>query len=88
MPDIAIRAQGLGKQFTIGGPQERYKTLRDTLTDLALAPARGVRNVLRGEHHPGPKPKRSGRCVMCRLRCGAVRWWALLGATVRAKARC
>lgn len=55
MSDIAIRAQGLGKQFTIGGPQERYKTLRDTLTDLALAPARGIRNVLRGEHHPRPK---------------------------------
>lgn len=55
MSDIAIRAQGLGKQFTIGGPQERYKTLRDTLTDLTLAPARGIRNVLRGEHHPRPK---------------------------------
>ena len=52
MSEIAIRAQGLGKQFTIGGPQERYKTLRNTLTDMALAPARRVRSALRGEHRP------------------------------------
>ncbi|MFN8566212.1 MAG: polysaccharide ABC transporter ATP-binding protein [Kouleothrix sp.] len=49
MSDIAIRAHGLGKQFTIGAPQERYKTLRDTLADMAMAPLRGVRRALRGE---------------------------------------
>jgi len=37
MSDIAIRAEGLGKQFRIGSP-ERYRTLRDTLTDALTAP--------------------------------------------------
>jgi len=40
MTDIAIRIQGLGKQYRIGPPQ-RYRTLRDKLTDLAKAPLRG-----------------------------------------------
>lgn len=53
MSDIAISAHGLGKQFTIGGPQERYKTLRDTLADMALAPARRIGGMLRGQ----PRPK-------------------------------
>jgi hypothetical protein len=30
MSDIAIRVENLGKQYRIGGKQERYKTLRDT----------------------------------------------------------
>ncbi len=55
MSDIAISAHGLGKQFTIGGPQERYKTLRDTLADMALAPVRGARALLRGQARPRPR---------------------------------
>jgi hypothetical protein len=27
--DIAIRVRGLGKKYTIGGPQEKYDTFRD-----------------------------------------------------------
>ncbi len=34
MSDIAIRVEGLSKQYRIGGKQERYRTLRDTLAGL------------------------------------------------------
>ena len=39
MTDIAIRVDGLGKRYRIG-QRERYKTLRDSLTDLIHAPFR------------------------------------------------
>ncbi len=35
----------LSTLYRIGGPQERYKTLRDTITDLAVAPVRRVRRL-------------------------------------------
>ena len=37
MSDIAIRVENLGKLYHIG-PRERYKTLRDTLTDAHVRP--------------------------------------------------
>jgi len=40
--DIAIRVEGLGKQYRIG-TRERYQTLRDALTDTATSPVRWVR---------------------------------------------
>ncbi len=43
MSNIAIRVEGLGKQYRIG-KRERYKTLRDTLTDSVLAPFRWARS--------------------------------------------
>src|SRR5262249_38543066 len=42
MSEIAIRVEGLGKQYRIGARQEQYWTLRDTLTEAALAPFRKV----------------------------------------------
>ena len=42
MTDIAIVVEGLGKQFRIGSP-ERYRTLRDTVTDTLTAPIRFLR---------------------------------------------
>jgi len=45
MSDIAIRVENLSKQYRIGGPQERYKTLRDTLTDAMYAPFRRIRST-------------------------------------------
>jgi hypothetical protein len=33
MSDIAIRVEGLSKQYRIGGPQARYKTIRESLTE-------------------------------------------------------
>jgi lipopolysaccharide transport system ATP-binding protein len=57
MSDIAIRVENLSKQYPstplrtsrIGGPQERYKTLRDTLTDTFTAPFRRLSSVVRGQ---------------------------------------
>ncbi|MBK9712998.1 MAG: ATP-binding cassette domain-containing protein [Kouleothrix sp.] len=45
MSDIAIRVSNLSKQYTIGGPQERYKTLRDTLAGAASAPFRRIKST-------------------------------------------
>jgi lipopolysaccharide transport system ATP-binding protein len=38
--DIAIRVRGLGKKYTIGGPQEKYQTLRDAIVNSVKAPFR------------------------------------------------
>jgi len=40
MNDIAIRAEGLSKRYRIGLKQEKYKTLRDTLSQTFTAPFR------------------------------------------------
>lgn len=47
MTKIAIQAVGLGKQYRIGERQEKYKMLRDTLTDVFTAPARRLSGLLR-----------------------------------------
>ena len=49
MSDIAISAEGLGKQYCIGGPQQRSKDLRETLSDVFVAPFRRARNLLLGQ---------------------------------------
>jgi len=41
MTDVAIRVENLSKQYRIGKP-ERYRTVRDTLTDGLRAPLRGL----------------------------------------------
>jgi lipopolysaccharide transport system ATP-binding protein len=43
MGNVAIRVESLSKQFRIGSP-ERYRSLRDTLTDTLAAPFRFLRN--------------------------------------------
>lgn len=45
MSDIAIRVENLGKLYRIGTKQERYVTLRDTLTNAATAPFRRLRSA-------------------------------------------
>jgi len=49
MGNVAVRVEGLGKLYRIGGKQERYATFRDTLTDAVAAPFRRARSLLRGE---------------------------------------
>jgi lipopolysaccharide transport system ATP-binding protein len=44
MSDIAIRCEGLSKQYRIG-KRERYKALRDTLTDAMYSPFRRIRSA-------------------------------------------
>jgi lipopolysaccharide transport system ATP-binding protein len=47
--DVAIRVDGLGKQYRIGGPKTRYRTFRETLIDAFAAPFRRAGRLLRGE---------------------------------------
>jgi lipopolysaccharide transport system ATP-binding protein len=45
MTDIAIRCEGLSKQYRIG-ERESYKALRDVLTDAAASPFRRLRSAM------------------------------------------
>jgi lipopolysaccharide transport system ATP-binding protein len=47
MNDVAIRVDGLGKQYRIGRRQ-RYLTLRDTITDMVTAPVRRIGSLFGG----------------------------------------
>jgi len=51
MSDIAIRVENLSKQYRIGGPQARYKTIRESLTEAvgALSAAHRRSSVTRSE---------------------------------------
>ena len=49
MTDIAIRVENLSKQYRIGGPQARYKTIRESLTETVQAPFRRLASVVRGQ---------------------------------------
>ena len=49
MTDIAIRVENLSKQYRIGGPQSRYKTIRESLTEAVQAPFRRAAKLLRGQ---------------------------------------
>jgi lipopolysaccharide transport system ATP-binding protein len=49
MSDIAIRVENLGKKYHIGGKQERYSTLRDSLVQGISAPFKRIGGLLRGE---------------------------------------
>ena len=45
MGNVAIRAEGLGKQYRIG-ERQKYKALRDTLTDAIYSPFRMAKSLL------------------------------------------
>lgn len=49
MSDVAVRAEGLGKMYRIGGPKQKYRTIRETIVDTAKMPFQRVRSVMRGE---------------------------------------
>jgi len=44
MSDLAIRAENLSKQYSIGGPQARYKTIRESITNALATPFRWLKN--------------------------------------------
>jgi lipopolysaccharide transport system ATP-binding protein len=46
MSNIAIKAEGLSKLYRIGGPQEKYKTLRDVVTDILSSPLRRLSSAI------------------------------------------
>lgn len=52
MSEVAIRVEALGKRYRIGASQAPYRTLRETLVELAAAPARRVSGILRGHLSP------------------------------------
>jgi len=54
MSDIAIRVGGLGKRYRIGAKQRTYKTLRDQLTESALAPFRAIKSLIGRNGHNSP----------------------------------
>ena len=49
MSDIAIRVEGLSKQYRIGRAQPRYRTLRDSIVETGKAPFRRAAHLLRGQ---------------------------------------
>lgn len=58
MSDIAIRVERLGKRYRIG-ERQRYKALRDTLSDAFYAPFRAAASFF--NNHNGKQPIRPGR---------------------------
>lgn len=44
MPSLAIEVNELGKQYRIGGPVNRYRTLRETISDAFTGPFRRLRH--------------------------------------------
>ena len=51
MSELAVRVEGLGKEYRLGGPRERYSTLRDQVQKWSSL--RGLlRRAKRAEHRP------------------------------------
>jgi lipopolysaccharide transport system ATP-binding protein len=48
MGDVALRVEGLGKQYRIGKAEAAYRTFRDVLADTLSAPFRRAVGLLRG----------------------------------------
>jgi lipopolysaccharide transport system ATP-binding protein len=63
MSEIAIRVEGIGKQYRIGEGKESYKTLRASLTDAVTYPLR-----VRGGGRNGDVPRRRARSTIWALR--------------------
>jgi hypothetical protein len=63
MSGFAIKVEGLGKKYRLGS-LSRYKTLRESMVDVAGAPCRLAQRKI---NRAGPAaPRFSGRCAMCR----------------------
>lgn len=60
MSDIAIRVEGLGKKYRLGANAQPYKTLRDSLTGVAMTPLRVASRIARrapGDGQRGHRPE-------------------------------
>ena len=64
MSDIAIRVENLSKQYRIGGPQARYKTIRESLTEAVTAPFRRLAQSAKGRAHSAHNPMRHALCPL------------------------
>jgi len=74
MNDIAIRVEGLSKQYRIVGRQESYKTLRDALGNAAKAPLRWIRRGDKGSFHHTKADERfwALKDVTCEIERGSI----------------
>ena len=45
--EVVIRVENLGKRYRIGAREEGYKTFREAVTDIALAPIKRLRDITR-----------------------------------------
>jgi len=95
MTDIAIRVENLSKQYRIGGPQARYKTIRESLTEAVQAPFRRLSSVVRGQSSAlsnetiwALKDVSFEACPELVEGSSAARWWASLAVTGRGRPRC
>lgn len=59
MNTISIRVENLSKQYRIGGPQARYKTIRESLTEAVQAPFRRLSSTVRLSAHAEAWSRRS-----------------------------
>lgn len=48
MSNYAIQVRGLGKRYRIGGNQARYRTLRETISQLATSPLKRAQAIVKG----------------------------------------
>ena len=65
MSELAVRVEGLGKEYRLGAQRERYSTLRDQLSKLASAPLKAVF----GRAEPPEQDPPFWRSRTCRSRC-------------------
>src|SRR5438876_401943 len=54
--DVAIRVDGLGKQYLIGGKRAEYQTLKEAIAEAALGPVRALRSLW--ERNGKPRARR------------------------------
>jgi len=67
---LAVRVEGLGKEYRLGAQRERYSTLRDRVNKLASAPFRALRG--RGERSEQNPPFWALKDVSFEVRPGEV----------------
>ncbi len=49
MDNVYVQVEGLGKRYRIGAKRQRYRTIRETARDMALAPLRRAGRLLAGQ---------------------------------------
>ena len=69
MSDIAIRVEDLGKLYRLGtglgdaSPRQHYRTLRETLTNVMVAPFKRVSSRIRSQNQSGEIQRRSNETI-------------------------
>jgi lipopolysaccharide transport system ATP-binding protein len=75
MGHIAIRVEGLSKQYRIGGKPRGYKTLRDTLADALVSPFRRAGQLWHGQGMGAAQPNEmiwALKDVSCQIKHGEI----------------